>query len=204
MVGRIPESIRSGSALRSGNSKEGSFVQVIAGSESDPRSGPRSNVFLMAMLDVGSSAFPVRVRNLSLHGALLEAAQLPRDGTAVRLMRGSLYAAGEVAWQSDRHCGVRFNRPMDVEEWVKCAGPIGQQRIDSIVAEYRDGGIRSSHLALLSDNDDRDILEHVGSDLLRTCERIAALPDLSIELAEELLKIEAAALKIKSTIRSFQ
>ena len=177
-------------------------MQVIAGSESDPRSGPRFNVFLMAMLHANSSACPVRVRNLSPHGALLEGAELPREGAAVQLMRGSLCAAGEVAWQSDRHCGVCFNGTVDVDEWVKRAGPIGQQRIDSVVAEYRDGDIRSSHLALLSDNNDRDILEHVGSDLLRTCERIAALPGLSIELAEELLKIEAAALKIKATIRS--
>lgn len=179
-------------------------MNVIAGSESDPRSGPRSNVFLMAMLDVGSGTYPVRVRNLSLHGALLEGAQLPREGTAVRLMRGSLCAAGDVAWQSDRHCGIRFNRSVNVNEWVKRAGPIGQQRIDSLVAEYRDGGIRSSHLALLSDNDEWDILDHAGSDLLRTCERIVALPGLSIELAEELLKIEAAALKIKATIRSLR
>lgn len=176
-------------------------MQVIADSESNPRSGPRSNVFLMAMLDVGSGACPVRVHNLSLHGGLLEGAQLPREGTAVRLMRGSLYAAGEVVWQSDRYGGVRFNRPMEVEEWVQCAGHVGQQRVDSIVADYLDGGIRSSHLALLPDDDARDILEHVGSDLLRICLRIAAYPNLSIELAEELLKIEAVALKIKATIR---
>lgn len=177
-------------------------MQVIADSQSDPRLGPRSDVFLMAILEIGSGACPVRIRNLSLHGGLLEGAQLPPEGAAVRLMRGSLYAAGEVAWQTDRYCGVRFNRPVDVEEWVKCAGHIGQRRIDSIVADYLDGGIRSSHLAQLPDGDDRDILENVGSDLLRTCERIVAHPKLSIELAEELLKIEAAALKIKATIRS--
>lgn len=176
-------------------------MPVIAGDGSDPRSGPRSNVFLMAVLSAGPGACPVRVRNLSERGALLEGSGLPTEGATVQIKRGSLWATGEVAWQSDRQCGVRFHCALDVEEWVKRAGPVGQQRIDFAVAEHRGRDPSPSRQALLPGNDDQDILEKVSSELLKTCERIAALPGMSIELAEELLKVEAAAHRIKAMAR---
>jgi hypothetical protein len=172
-------------------------VQAIATDDSDLRHTPRSNVFLTAVLCRGANSFPVRVRNLSIFGALLEGDSLPSENSAVLLKRGSLCAKGEVAWQSDRHCGVRLDGSIDVAEWVKRAGPAGQQRIDSAIADFRNRCAVAPGLALLSSSSGVDTLGQMSSDLLEICERIAVLPNMSIALAEEVLKIEATALAIK-------
>src|SRR5262245_55763577 len=92
----------------------------------DARTDPRANVFLTAILYAGAP-YPVRIRNLSVHGALLEADSLPPEGATVRLQRGSLGALGEVAWQIGKHCGIRFNGRITLDEWVRRAGPKAQQ-----------------------------------------------------------------------------
>jgi hypothetical protein len=176
-------------------------VQAIVRDDCELRDTPRSNVFLTAALSIGVQSFPVRVRNLSAFGALLEGDSLPSENSAVLLKRGSLCAKGEVAWQSDRHCGVRLESSIDVAEWVKRAGPARQQSIDSAIAEFRKRGSASPELALLSSSGGVDTLGLMSSELLASCERIAVLPNMSVELAEEVLKIEATALAIKAATK---
>ena len=176
----------------------GRHLHAMAIDSNDPRSDPRSNVFLTATAYAGARSRPVRIRNLSVHGALLEGTSLPCDGSTVRLQRGSLIAVGEVAWQHDKHCGIRFNHPVNVEEWIKRAGPEGQQRIDAVVAEFRHGVRSEGHLAVLPGGERRDLLESVSAELLGICERIAALPNMSTALAEELLRIDAAAHSLRA------
>ena len=176
-------------------------MQAIGTDDSELRDTPRSNVFLTAVLCTGPESFPVRVRNLSIFGALLEGDSLPPENSAVLLKRGSLCAKGEVAWQSDRHCGVRLEGSIDVAEWVKRAGPAGQQRIDSAIADFRNRHPAAPGLALLASSSGVDTLGRMSSELLEVCERIAALPNMSIALAEEVLKIEATALAIKAAAK---
>ncbi len=103
--------------------------------EDDPRSDPRSSVFLTAVVYAGGGQMPVRIRNLSTHGAFLEGNDLPAEGTIVQIKRGSLSAAGSIAWSRDQHCGLRFAAIIDVASWIDRAGPIGQQRIDAAIAD---------------------------------------------------------------------
>ena len=125
-------------------SEKGAIVQAIV-NDDDPRSDPRCGLFLMAVLRAGASVSPVRVHNLSAQGALLEGGCLPGEGAAVRLRRGSLEAAGEVAWARAPLCGVRFDTPIDADEWIGRAGPAWQQRIDAAVAEFRTYGPGAVH-----------------------------------------------------------
>ena len=159
----------------------------------DPRADQRSHVFLMAVLRAGTMSCPVRVRNISIHGALLEGNGLPSEKQIVALRRGSLSVSGQIAWIAGQHCGIRFSKPITVAEWVDRAGPVGQQRVDAAVAEFR----RSSSSEFVSEypatKKDPGELEELSVRLLQTCERIAGLPGMSVELAEELLKIEATA-----------
>ena len=159
--------------------------------KADPRSDPRSHVFLMAVLCSGPVTYPVRVRNLSSKGALLEGASLPEELKTVTLKRGSLAVAGQVAWSKDGHCGLRFSGAINVPDWVDRAGPVGQQRIDATLADFRNGtSSRSTGTASLSGGRSANAL---SDDLLGICERLAAHPDMSIPLAEELIRIEAIA-----------
>ena len=161
--------------------------------KSDPRSGRRANVFLMAALTAPSCSGAVRVRNISAQGALLEGPALPKTGERVLLRRGSLSVSGEIAWNHENHCGIKFEAAVKVDEWTRRAGPDRQQAIDRTIAEFRGAEIGVHRLATISSSESRRNPRQVGAELLAACERIAALPNMSTELADELMKIEALA-----------
>ena len=166
--------------------------------EDESRSDPRSSVFLTAVLYTGSEQTPVRIRNLSAHGALLEGTNLPPEGISVQIRRGSLSAAGDIAWSRDQHCGLRFAAIIDVASWIERAGPAGQQKIDAAIAEFRREPKRPLSFAVLPGDRNRSDVHSLAAEILRTCERIACMPTLSIEVAEHILKIEAAARAIEA------
>ena len=107
--------------------------------------------------------------------------------------RGILATEGQIAWSKGRQCGIRFSEPIVVAEWVERAGPVGQQRIDATVAEFRNSPASKLRLARPSRKADKHSLVDMSAALLKSCERLAALPGMTVELAEELLKIEATA-----------
>jgi hypothetical protein len=159
-------------------------------SQSDPRVNTRSNVFLNATLYVGSRSFPVRVRNLSTGGALLDGANLPREGTAVRLRRGRLSAEGELVWQTHNLRGMRFTTEIDVYEWVQLKSHAGQQRVDKAVAAIRRGERQRE-----PGNHPFDIhpvsLETIATTIEQICERLSSSPTLADDVADELLRLDA-------------
>jgi len=78
-----------------------------ASAASDLRVESRNNIFVIAVLDVDcGSTTPVRVRNLSQNGALVEASALPPVGTAVLLKRGSLCVDAQVVWVDQQRAGL--------------------------------------------------------------------------------------------------
>jgi hypothetical protein len=153
----------------------------------DNRSEGRSNVFLVGTLDAGDASAPVRIRNLSEHGALVEGSALPAVGAKVRLLRGRLSAAGQIAWLGHRHGGVNFDAQIDVDSWVQRVGHVGQQRIDGLVAAIR--GSKSIPSGLQHAPKIQS-LAAINLELERICERLAAMPDMSVALSEELLKLD--------------
>jgi PilZ domain-containing protein len=172
---------------------------TVPGNES--RSSPRSNVFLTAALAGEGASRPVRIRNLSVNGALLEGYDFPQEGKKAQLRRGSLSVQGEIAWQNGKYCGLRFDHTILVREWVKRAGPEAQLRIDAAIEQLRSGA--RSHWpepALERANSIRSIAD----ELLQICERIASLPSMSVELAEELIKIEALARSLEQPSRTLR
>lgn len=177
-------------------SRKSRLVQAAIDKE-EARSDPRSNVFLVATIGFGSDSNPVKVRNLSVHGALLEGAALPPQGSAACLRRGSLAVEGIVAWRDDTHCGVRFNCPIEVETWVKRVGSREQQKVDAAIADIR-GGSSSQTSPLIPGRTRQNLLAGASAELLRISERIAALPGMSVELAEELMKLDALAHSLKN------
>jgi hypothetical protein len=133
-------------------------------------------------------SFPVRIRNLSPRGALLDGNSLPSTGAEVQLVRGGLNARGHVAWQERDHVGISFDEQIDVDQWVRRVEHSGQQRVDNIVAalkrdesppEVRDAALPS--------------LIAISSELDQICARLAGSSEMTIELADELLKLDALA-----------
>ena len=156
----------------------------------ETRIASRSNVFLAATLHARDKALPIRIRNLSDYGAMLEGAGLPGEGEKVQLQRGSLSACAEIAWQRDQFRGVWFDEPIDVAFWVKAVGHSGQRRVDMVLSALRQG---TRHPEPLRPDRSPDALTSLGKELHEICERLAALPNMSVQLAEELLRLDGVA-----------
>lgn len=110
----------------------------------EDRAAPRTNLLLAATAEIGGRSLPVRIRNLSETGAMVEGAGLPEAGMPMVLMRGDLQVAATVAWAAGGRRGVRFGGPVPVNEWtggrpraIDCTGLRDQRRVDSIQAEAR-------------------------------------------------------------------
>lgn len=109
---------------------------------------------------------------------------------------------GQIAWSKGQHCGIRFSGSINVSQWADRAGPVEQQRIDATVAEFRSVGLPTAgRLDPFNQQGQNDIKE-ISDNLLNVCEHLAALPNMSVALAEELIKIEAAANALAGMARS--
>jgi hypothetical protein len=171
---------------------------VALESETNSRSEGRSNVFLSATIETGEASNAVRIRNLSCRGALVEGAMLPSVGADVRLRRGSLSAKGVLAWEGNRQGGVSFDRPIDVKVWVQRVGHGGQQRVDTMVEATR-GYHRLPddwQDALATQN-----LATISAALDEVCERLSRTENMSLELAEDLLRLDAIAQYLRNATR---
>jgi len=156
----------------------------------DQRSEGRSNVFLTASLDTGAAQVAVRIRNIASRGMLIEASSLPAVGTRVTLVRGQLSAVGELAWAGSGQGGINLQDSIDVGLWVQRIGHVGQQRVDRVVA-----AIRSASDIPVEGQAARELasLLEISAALDRLCESLSATPNMSIELGEGLVKLDAIA-----------
>lgn len=138
---------------------------------------------------VGAEPLPVRVRNMSRRGALLDGTSLPVAGTSVRLVRGALTADAVVAWQQRDQAGIRFSGEIDVEQWVRRIGHGAQQRIDEAIARLRAHRRRP----LPAELENSLSLAQMSAELDEISERLADSPEMTVELAEQLLRLSVLA-----------
>jgi|GEM_PF-631600 len=106
---------------------------------------PRKNLLLTATIRSGGVAAPVRIRNLSEKGAMVDGQALPEPGAALILQRLEVEMRGVVVWRTDGRCGIQFEGAASVDEWVagrRAPAVIfghGQSRVDQIQAAVRSG-----------------------------------------------------------------
>lgn len=105
----------------------------------DRRGLARTNLYLAASLRWGGNTIAVRVRNLSQHGALVEAGVLPPPGTPVELTRGRLGAMGVTAWTHAGRAGLRLLDAISARDWMAPVLHKGQQQVDAVIAAVRSG-----------------------------------------------------------------
>ena len=166
---------------------------------SDNRTEGRSNVFLNATLDTGNKSTAVRIRNLSPRGALIDGPTLPSVGTRVYLCRGRLSALGELVWEAVGQAGITFHDKINVDDWVQRTSHAGQQRVDGVIAALR----RAAPIPeALQAPPAPESLASISAALNEVCERVAAMPDISVELGEELLKLDAIAHSLRRATNS--
>lgn len=108
--------------------------------EGDARTEARASIYLAAALYCDGFPAPVRIRNLSTTGALVEGATVPNSGALVQLVRGGLIVHGLVAWSADGRCGLKFSGSIDVQRW-RVAPNLEQQRVDEVVRLVKAGAV---------------------------------------------------------------
>jgi hypothetical protein len=107
----------------------------------EARSSPRTNLFLAAVLRGPKYSAPVKLRNMSSTGALVEAAAIPPVKSEVRLVRGSLMVPASVVWSTEGRCGLRFSSLVSVQEWMAPPANREQERVDEAVRLIKSGAI---------------------------------------------------------------
>lgn len=103
------------------------------------RRQPRSSMFLAAVMLVGRDQSPVKVRNMSPDGAMVESTLTASPGTRIKLVRGRLVAEGSIVWTSGNRHGVKFDVEVSVEEWLAGPAKAEQDRVDDIVSLIKTG-----------------------------------------------------------------
>ena len=75
----------------------------------DPK---RRRVLLSASLECAAGRQDVRIRDLSIKGALLEVARPLPEGTDIELSCGDTALSGKVAWHEGVLAGIEFTQPL--------------------------------------------------------------------------------------------
>ena len=105
---------------------------------------PRKNLLLAASIEAGSLSAPVRIRNLSETGALIDGAALPDVGTELTLRRLEIEIGATVMWRTGGRCGIRFTGNVSVGDWV-----IGKRRASALF-EHSQAGVDARQAAVRS------------------------------------------------------
>ena len=103
------------------------------------RKNRRSNVLMSASLELSGASLPVKLRNLSAEGALVEGDKLPVEGAALLFRKGDLGIAGTVAWVKGRQAGVSFGQKLNPEQLLRHI-PAPRPRVSQ---DFRRPGLKS-------------------------------------------------------------
>lgn len=107
----------------------------------DLRDAPRLSLYLSASLFCDGTSSPVKIRNISPTGALVDSAPSAAEGSLVQLVRGSLIVHALVVWSENGRCGLSFSGCIEVEQWRAAPFNAEQQRVDDIVRIVKEGSV---------------------------------------------------------------
>lgn len=158
----------------------------------------RTNLLLSGTIEASDIKGPVRIRNLSETGALLEGAALPAIGHHLVLKRLQMEMGATVVWSESGRCGIRFDGAISVSGWREgnWIAPVvsnDQARADRIQAAVRAGSLAAtpedvpSRMALTERDIDIGIAAELTAlkEMLETAsEQLSELPavmDLHVE-----------------------
>ena len=89
----------------------------------EERRSARANVLLTATIEDSGFSLPVRVGNLSAHGALVIGDALPPREAVVTFRCNGAAVAGMIVWTGTGRAGIEFAQPIDLSEVARKAPP---------------------------------------------------------------------------------
>ncbi len=103
----------------------------------------RSHVLMAASIEAGGATVPVKLRNLSSDGALVEGSTLPAVDSPVVFRKKELTLAGRVAWVTGCRAGIAFDAKLDPEAVLRHVPKIRPQA----KLDFRRPGIKAGDLS---------------------------------------------------------
>ena len=94
-------------------------------------------MFVLAVMHFAGGSTPVKIRDMSSKGALIEAPMLPPPGNAIRLCRSNLSLQGKVVWVRGSRAGLLFEQVASVGDWLPGKTPPGQRTSDELFHQKR-------------------------------------------------------------------
>lgn len=76
-------------------------------------------MLMSASLELSGTSLPVKLRNLSAEGALVEGDKLPVEGASILFRKGDLSVPGQVAWVKGRQAGIAFARDLNPDQLLR-------------------------------------------------------------------------------------
>jgi hypothetical protein len=150
---------------------------------------PRKNLLLSAGIEGAGLKAPVRIRNLSETGAMLDGTVLPEAGAEITLRRLELEIRGLVVWRAAGRCGIKFDGGISVNDWIAGSHlpqqPLtGQARVDEIQAALRAGAELPDEQSaeLVDTSNTNDLTKRVAEEVGHARRLLNAIGD---ELAED-------------------
>ena len=120
---------------------------IGTGSGAEHRAARRTNLMLAAEIEANGRRAPVRIRNLSETGALIEGGALPEKSATLILHRGDFHIGATIAWSGGGRGGIHFDQPISLPEWTgkalppESGGLRDQRRVDALQVEARSAPI---------------------------------------------------------------
>lgn len=165
-------------------------------SPTNSRIDGRTSLFAAATLHSGSQCLPVRIRNISRVGALIEAPTLPPAGGKVRLCRARLSIRGQVVWTTKGRAGLQFDSPADVASWIRSCSTKGDgfaaQSGMASVPPFGSGNFDEQHQVVLPDE-----LLRTLNQLERVHEKLSVPGVLPISHATEMDQLGQSILTLR-------
>ena len=122
----------------------------------DERRSERVNVLLTAAIEAGSTRIPVRVGNLSAHGAMVIGDGLPPSETHVIFRCNGQAIQSWVAWTRGGRAGIQFGNPINPETVTHRAHvPPAAITKDTRELDFRRPGFRGNQMT----EEERKIVE---------------------------------------------
>lgn len=171
----------------------------------DSRTNQRKSLFAAGVLKSTSGVWPVRIRNISATGALVEASSLPKAGLSVRLCRASLWINAEIRWVGDGRAGLLFEGCVDVAAWLRsCAVRGHQERVDEMIDEVRasPGVAVPAHKEFLDSPDATARIVAILGQLEEIASNLSASGNLMPQYAIELQTLDICIAELRRIISS--
>lgn len=174
----------------------------LAIDQENSRRATRRSMFVSAVVAWQGQRLAVRIRNMSSNGVMVEAPELPPQGSDVLLARGSLSVSGRVAWIAEGACGIALGQDVDVGKWTAKPANARQEEIDRLVASHQAGN-RQSEAPILKDRalPDQAEVAAIKAEISQLGELLIADPYVVAKHGEALQVIDRAEQMLAALVK---